>query len=64
MDGGREFQNEEIAEFTEKFGIELRCTASESPWWNGKCEKVVGLRKGTMRKFKEEGVRRKEYALA
>ena len=27
-DGSREFQNDEIAEFIEKFGIELKCTAS------------------------------------
>ena len=48
--GGREFQNEEITEFTETFGIEFKCTAGESPWGNGKCERVVGLLKEIMRK--------------
>ena len=38
-------QNEEIAEFAEKWGIELRCTTNESPWGDEKCEKVVGLLK-------------------
>ena len=30
---------------TKKWGIELRCTANESLWGNGKCEKVAGLLK-------------------
>ena len=35
-DGGQEFQNEEMAEFTEKWGIELKYKVSKSPWGNGK----------------------------
>ena len=34
-----------MVEFTKKWEIELKCTASENPWGNGKCEKVVGLLK-------------------
>src|SRR5215469_2167566 len=62
-DGGREFQNEEFAEFAEKQGIELMVTASESPWSNGKCEKVVGLLKEGMRKMREDGIGRRELIL-
>src|SRR5215469_3866198 len=61
-DGGREFQNEEFAEFAEKQGIELMVTASESPWSNGKCEKVVGLLKEGIRKMRE-GLGRRELIL-
>ena len=61
MDGGWEFQNEKMTGFMEKWGIQLKFTASESPWGNGKCGKVVGLLKEMMRKLKEEGVKRKEF---
>src|SRR6201990_198253 len=62
-DGGREFQNEEIIEFTEKWGIEMLCTASESPWSNGKSEKTVGILKEGMRKLKEDGVKGRDWKL-
>ena len=62
-DGGREFQNEFI-EFTEKWGIEMLGTASESPWSNGKCERMVGLLKEGMRKLKEDGIKDKRMCLA
>ena len=62
-DGGREFQNDDFLEFSEKFGIELLSTASESPWGNGKCEKAVGILKEGLEKLKEENIRNKEYAL-
>ena len=38
-----------MTEFTEKWGTELKCTASESPWNNRKCKKVMGLLKEIMR---------------
>ena len=53
-DGGQEFQNEEMAEFTKKWGIELSCTANESSQTKGKYKKVLGLLKEIMRKLKEE----------
>ena len=31
----------------EKWRIELKCTSSESPWGNRKCEKLVDLLKET-----------------
>lgn len=62
-DGGREFQNEEFVEFTECYGIELICTSSESPWSNGKCEKMVGLLKEGLKKLKEDGLNEREWAL-
>ena len=55
-DNGKEFQNEEFLEFTDMFGIEMLTTAAESPWSNGKCERMVGLLKNCMRKMKEEGI--------
>ena len=39
-------------------------TASESPWSNGKCERMVGLLKEGMRKLKEDGVKDKKMCLA
>ena len=63
-DGGQEFQNEEMAEFTKKWGIELSCTANESSQTKGKYKKVLGLLKEIMRKLKEERVKRKEIGLA
>ena len=51
-DRGREFQNEVMVEFTEKWVIKLKCTASESPWSNGKCERMVGILKEGLRKIK------------
>ena len=58
-DRWREFQNEEMEGFSEKFGIELRCMASESPWRNGEWE-GGGLIERNLRKLKEEGVKKKE----
>ena len=63
-----------MAEFMKKWGVELKCTASESLWGNRtfekvvvfrgtENEKVVGFLKEMMRKL-EEGVKRKEYGLA
>src|SRR5215469_1026125 len=63
-DGGREFQNEEFIEFTEKWGIEMLGSASESPWSNDKCVRMVGLLKEGMRKLKEDGVKDKKMCLA
>ena len=60
-DGRREFQNEEMVKFSEKWGIELKYAASESSWGNGKCEKVVDLLKKTLRKLKEDGLKKEEY---
>ena len=50
LDGSWKFHNEEMTEFTESRGIYLKTIASDNPWGNGKCEKVVGLLKETMKK--------------
>ena len=44
-DCGREFQNEGMISFGERMGIEIKSTASESSWSNGKAEKIVELLK-------------------
>lgn len=62
-DGGREFQNDEFVEFTDSWGIELLSTASDSPWSNGKCEKMVGIIKECLIKMKEEKIGNKKRLL-
>jgi transposase InsO family protein len=62
-DNGLEFQNEEVKEMTESFGIEILSTPAESPWSNGKCEKMVGILKDSIRKLREEGVKESNSAL-
>ena len=42
-DNGLEFQNEPMKKMCEKMGIVQWATPAESPWSNGKCEKMVGL---------------------
>src|ERR1044072_409318 len=54
-DNGLEFQNEEVKLMCERFSLRQLVTAAESPWSNGRCEKMVGLLKDSMRKMKEEG---------
>src|SRR5215469_16111224 len=61
-DNGREFQNEEVYVLCEALNIEIMTTASHSPWSNGKCERMVGLLKDSIRKMKEESIK-KEQAL-
>ena len=53
-DNGKEFQNESVLKMCEAFGINCKATAAESPWSNGKCEKMVGLLKDAMRKMHDE----------
>src|SRR5215469_7839953 len=62
-DNGLEFQNEEVKLLTEGFGIEILSTPAESPWSNGKCERMVRLVKDGMRKLLEEETRNFEIAL-
>jgi len=54
-DNGREFQNEEMYTYTEALDIEIKSTAAECPWSNGKCERMVELLKERVRKMIEEG---------
>ena len=53
-DNGKEFQNESVLRMCEDFGITCKATAAESPWSNGKCEKMVGLLKDAIRKMQDE----------
>src|ERR1044072_146527 len=41
----------------------MLCTASESPWSNGKSKKTVGILKEGMRKLKEDGVKGRDWIL-
>ena len=62
-DNGREFQNDLFYEMCESMDIKVLTTAAESPWSNGKCEKMVGLLKEGLRKMKEEGCKDHRSAL-
>ena len=39
-DNGREFNNEKVRNMADLFGIKILCTAAESPWSNGVCERL------------------------
>ena len=53
-DNGREFQNEKVRRMAERWSTKLLATATESPWSNGLCEKMVGILKESWRKMKDE----------
>ena len=53
-DNGLEWQNEKFMRMTELFGIKYKCTAAESPFSNGTCEKMVGLIKDAIRKMEAD----------
>ena len=42
-DNGLEFNNEIMRSLGETFNITVMCTAAESPWSNGVCERLNGV---------------------
>ena len=42
-DNGGEFNNEIMRELSDNFGINLVCTAAQSPWSNGVCERLNAI---------------------
>ena len=54
-DNGGEFLNEKFLIMSEKWNVNVKMTAAESPWSNGVCERWVGLLKDSVRKLTSEG---------
>ena len=63
-DNGGEFNNSEFRSMGENFNIEILCTAAESPWSNGMCERLNGVLKDNVLKIMEENKCSLETALA
>ena len=63
-DNGGEFSNNEFRSMGENFNIEIMCTAAESPWSNGLCERLNAVLKDNVLKVLEENKCNIETALA
>lgn len=63
-DNGGEFNNNDFRSMCENFNIEVMCTAAESPWSNGVCERLNAVLKDNVLKIKEENQCNIETALA
>ena len=63
-DNGGEFNNNEFRSMGENFNIEVICTAAESPWSNGICERLNAVLKDNVLKILEEHDCSLETALA
>ena len=63
-DNGGEFNNNEFRSMGENFNIEMICTAAESPWSNGVCERLNAVLKDNVLKIREEQKCSLETALA
>ena len=50
-DNGREFNNHIMQDLGEKFNVKILCTAAESPWSNGVCERLNGILGDSVRKI-------------
>lgn len=63
-DNGGEFNNNDFRSMAENFNIGVMCTAAESPWSNGVCERLNAVLKDNVLKIKEESQCSIETALA
>ena len=63
-DNGGEFNNSEFRSMAENFNIKVMCTAAESPWSNGVCERLNAVLKDNVLKILEENECSVETALA
>lgn len=63
-DNGGEFSNSEFRSMAENFNVEVMCTAAESPWSNGVCERLNVVLKDNVLKILEENKCSIETALA
>ena len=50
-DNGCEFNNAEVRDLGEAFNIEVLCTAAESPWSNGACERLNAVLADSVRRI-------------
>ena len=53
-DNGGEFNNDKFRSMCENFNIQVMCTAAESPWSNGTCERLNAVLKNNVLKIREE----------
>ena len=53
-DNGGEFNNDEFRSMGENFNIDVMCTAAESPWSNGTCERLNAVLKANVLKIRED----------
>ena len=53
-DNGGEFNNAEMRQFGETFNVKIMCTAAESPWSNGKCERLNAVLGDSVRKIVDD----------
>ena len=63
-DNGGEFNNEKFRSMGENFNIHVMCTAAESPWSNGTCERLNAVLKDNVLKIQEENKCTLDTALA
>ena len=63
-DNGGEFNNEEFRSMCENFNTVVMCTAAESPWSNGICERLNAVLKDNVLKVLEENKCNVETALS
>ena len=63
-DNGGEFNNEKFRSMCENFNIQVMCTAAESPWSNGVCERLNAVLKNNVLKIQEENKCTLDTALA
>ena len=63
-DNGGEFNNNEFRSMAENFNMGVMCTAAESPWSNGVCERLNAVLKDNVLKILEENKCSIETALA
>ena len=53
-DNGGEFNSSEMRCLGDRFGVELVCTAAESPWSNGVCERTNGVLAHSVRRVMDD----------
>ena len=53
-DNGGEFNNEEMRKFGELLNVKMMCTAAESPWSNGMCERLNAVLADSVRKIVDD----------
>ena len=63
-DNGGEFNNNDFRSMGENFNIDIMCTAAESPWSNGVCERLNAVLKDNVLKIHEETKCNVDTALA
>ena len=63
-DNGGEFNNAEMRQFGESLNVKMMCTAAESPWSNGMCERLNAVLADSVRKIIDDCTCDVDVALA